>query len=407
MNEIAIGVLVFTATVMSLVGLILLVRSRLVPSGAVQLVVNGAEPLRAQVGTQLIDALLQAGIHIPSGCGGKGTCGQCRVTVLEGGGAIRPTEQVCITKRDARAGTRLACQVPVKQDMRVRVPEEIFGVRQWDSVVRSNENVSPMIKELVLELPSGEDVDYRAGCYMLITAPAYAVGFSDLDIASEYHAEWDRHDFWRYRAVSRREESRAYSIASYPDETDILKFDVRIAVPPPGSTPDVPPGIVSSYIFSLKEGDTVRIAGPYGHFTATDTDKEMVFIGGGAGMGPMRAHILDQLKRLKSGRKISFWYGARSKQDLFYVNVFDALQSEHDTFNWTAALSDPQPGDAWNGRTGFIHEVLLDDYLAHHPAPEDCEYYVCGPPMMLRAVLKMLDDLGVEEDSIFYDDFGG
>jgi Na+-transporting NADH:ubiquinone oxidoreductase subunit F len=392
---------------MALVGVVLMVRSRLVATGAVELIVNEDTPKTVAVGTQLLDALVELGFHLPSGCGGKGTCGQCRVVVLEGGGAIMPIEQARITKREAKHGTRLACQVPVRRDMSVRVPDEIFGVQEWQCAVRSNNNVATMIKELVLELPAGEEIKFRAGSYVQIAAPAYSARFDDFDVGVDYKDEWDRLDLWRHTSTSGQEETRAYSMASCPDETRTIMLNVRIAIPPPGAPGDVPPGIVSSFLFSLKPGDTVNVSGPFGHFFAADTQNEMIFVGGGAGMAPMRSHIFYQLERKRTSRKISFWYGARSKRELFYVKDFDQLEKEHDNFKWVVALSDDRAGDRWMGRTGFIHDVLYEEYLKDHPAPETCEYYVCGPPMMLRAVLKMLDSLGVDAESIFYDDFGG
>lgn len=405
MLEIALGIVLFVAIVMLLVGLVLVVRSRLVATGRVRLTVNDGTATDARVGTKLLEALGDAGIHLPAACGGMGTCGQCRLWVLEGGGAMLPTERTKITRREEKEGARLACQVTVKQDMAVRVPDEIFGVRQWQCVVRSNDNVATMIKELVLDLPPGESMDYRAGAYVQIDCPPCSADFRDFDIASEYRGEWDRLDLWRYTSVCRLGTTRAYSLASYPDEKGVIMLNVRIALPPPGSPDSVPPGAVSSFLFSLKPGDTVTVSGPYGHFFATGSDREMVFVGGGAGMAPMRSHILDQLKRLKSGRKITFWYGARSDREMFYVDELNRLAEEHENFSWTAALSDPRPEDHWTGKTGFIHEVLREDYLNDHPAPEDCEYYICGPPMMLRAVLRMLDNLGVDPDTILYDEF--
>ena len=407
MNEIGLGVLLFTAIVMTLVGIILVVRSRLVATGDITLLVNDRDSSMVRVGTRLIDALSDTGIYLPAGCGGKGTCGQCRVTVLEGGGSILPIELSQVSKREAKAGTRLACQVVMKQDMAVRVPDEVFGVEHMRCTVRSNRNVAPLIKELVLELPAGRELVFRAGSYVQLAAPPSTVRFADIDIAPEYHGDWDRLGLRRLASTSDREETRAYSMANHPGEKDVIMLDVRIAIPPPGSAADVPPGIVSSYLFSLRPGDTVEVSGPYGHFLAADTQNEMVFVGGGVGMAPMRSHILDQLERLRTQRKITFWYGARSRRELFYVNDFDALAKDHANFDWFIALSDAVPGDKWTGRTGFIHDVLYEDYLKDHPAPETCEYYVCGPPMMLRAVLGMLDDLGVDPENIFYDDFGG
>ena len=407
MYEIALGVVLFTTIIMTLVGVVLMVRSRLVAGEKVELVVNEAEPKTVTTGIQLLDALTGVGIHLPSGCGGKGTCGQCRVVVLEGGGVIKPIERASVTKREARQGVRLACQVAVRDNLSVRVPDEVLGVEQWRCKVRSNANVTTMIKELVLELPQGKQISFRAGSYIQITAPPYTARFADFDIATAYRDEWDRLDLWRHISTSNKEETRAYSLANYPDEKRTVILNVRVAIPPPGITGVVPPGVVSSYLFSLKPGDEVTVSGPFGHFFATETRNEMIFIGGGAGMAPMRSHILDQLKCRRSGRKISFWYGARNKRALFYVKDFDALESEHANFRWVVALSDERPDDQWTGRTGFIHDVLYEEYLKDHPAPETCEYYICGPPMMMRAVRKMLYNLGVDADSMHYDDFGG
>jgi Na+-transporting NADH:ubiquinone oxidoreductase subunit F len=407
MYEIGLGMLAFTSVVMTLVAVVLLIRSRLVVLGDVHLVVNDRQAITTTVGTRLLDVLAQEGLYLPSGCGGKGTCGQCRVVVLAGGGAILPIELAQVTKRQAIAGERLACQVPVRQNMTVRVPDEIFGVEKWRCTVVSNDNVSTVIKELVLELPAGEDVVFRAGSYVQITAPPYSTDFTEFDIAEDYRDEWNRLDLWRYTSSSNREEARAYSMANYPDEKHIIMLDVRLAIPPPGSSDDVPPGIVSSYLFSLKPGDTVAVSGPFGHFFATDRENEMIFIGGGAGMAPMRSHIMDQLLRLNSPRKITFGYGARNRRELFYLEEFEALEQRYEKFELFIALSDAIIDEDWTGETGFIHNVLYETYLKDHPAPEECEYYICGPPIMLRAVLKMLDDLGVDTENIFYDDFGG
>ncbi len=405
MFEIGLGVALFTALVLVLVLAILGARSRLVAKGIVEITVNETRSVTAPVGGKLLDALAEAGIHMPSSCG-IGQCGRCRVKVLKGGGEILPTEMVHITKREARQGARLACQVTLKQDMIVQVPDEVFGVKQWQCTVRSNRSIATLIKELVLDLPPGETVDFRAGSYVQIACPPYRARFEDFDVGSEYRAEWDRLGLWRYQAGTAQPTTRAYSMASYPEENSFVMLDVRIAIPPPGAPDTVPPGVVSSYLFDLKPGDKVTVLGPYGHFFATQTDREMVFVGGGVGMAPMRSHILDQLKRLDSGRKISFWYGARNRRELLYKEDFDRLQAAHDNFAWFVALSDPEPGDNWRGPTGFIHEVLYRNYLKDHPAPEDCEYYLCGPPVMLRAVMNMLDSLGVDPDNIFFDDFG-
>jgi Na+-transporting NADH:ubiquinone oxidoreductase subunit F len=296
--------------------------------------------------------------------------------------------------------------VTVREDMEVEVPRQVFGIRKWRCQVRSNRNVATFIKELVLELPAGEAVDFRAGGYIQIECPPHRVRYADFDIEERFRSDWDRFDLWHYVSDVDKPVSRAYSMANYPEERGIIMLNVRIATPPP-SDPDVPPGVMSSYIFGLKPGDVVTISGPYGEFFAKDSDAEMIFVGGGAGMAPMRAHIFDQLKRLKSARKISYWYGARASKELFYGEAFTDLAAMHPNFRWQVALSDPQPEDQWTGYTGFIHEVLYEQYLKDHPAPEDCEYYLCGPPMMTAAVIKMLDNLGVPRENILMDDFGG
>jgi len=407
MVEIGLGVALFTGIILCLVVVILAVRAGLVTTGEVDIAVNDSRTVRGRVGDKLLGALSEAGIHLPSACGGVGTCGQCRLAVLAGGGAILPTESAQITRREAASGTRLACQVTIKQDMAVRVPEDVFGVKKWQCKVRSNANVATLIKQLVLQMPQGETIDFRAGSYVQITCPPYRGRFSDFDIEPGFREDWDRFDLWRYEAGTAKAETRAYSMANYAEESDIIMLVVRIAIPPPGVPESVPPGIVSSYIFNLKPGDEVTVSGPYGNFFANDSEAEMVFVGGGTGMAPMRAHIFDQLKRFKSKRKITFWYGARSRRELFFVEEFDRLQAEFDNFQWFVALSEPRPEDEWEGRTGFIHDVLHEDYLETHPAPEDCEYYLCGPPMMIRALRNMLDNLGVDPDNILFDDFGG
>jgi Na+-transporting NADH:ubiquinone oxidoreductase subunit F len=404
--QIGLSVGVFTGVVLSLVMVILLAKSRLVATGKVDIEINGEKTIQAPVGSKLLGALADAKLYVPSACGGGGTCAQCRVKILEGGGAILPTEEQHINKREVREGERLSCQVTVKQDMKIRVPEEVFGVKQWKCRVRSNHNVATFIKELILELPEGENVDFRAGGYIQITCPPHQVEFKDFDVEERLREDWDKHDLWRYKSVVREPVTRAYSMANYPEEHGIIMLNVRIGVPPPNS-PDLPPGVISSYIFGLKPGDEVTIAGPFGEFFAKETDAEMVFVGGGAGMAPMRSHIFDQLRRIKTDRKITFWYGARSKREMFYVEDFDELAAENDNFTWHVALSDPKPEDDWSGDTGFIHEVLYERYLKDHPAPEDCEYYLCGPPVMNAAVINMLEDLGVEPENIMLDDFGG
>ena len=405
--EVGLGVGLFTGIILLLVMVILFARSKLVASGAVKVLVNGERELPMRPGVKLMNGLADAELFIASACGGGGTCGQCKVRVLDGGGSVLPTETSLLSKREVANHYRLSCQVAVKQDMRVEVPDEVFGVRKYRCTVTSNRNVASFIKELVLQLPEGEELDFRAGGYIQIECPPHDLEFSDFEIDERFRDEWDRYKLWRYESHVKHSTMRAYSMANFPLEKGIIKLNVRIATPPPGSDDKVPPGIMSSYIFSLKPGDEVTVSGPFGEFFARETENEMVFIGGGAGMAPMRAHIFDQLKRRHSKRKMSFWYGARSLKETFYVDEFDQLATENDNFEWHIALSEPLPEDNWTGYTGFIHQVLHDQYLAKHKAPEECEYYLCGPPMMNSAVLKMLDDLGVTRDHILLDDFGG
>ncbi|HEI9813184.1 NADH:ubiquinone reductase (Na(+)-transporting) subunit F [Serratia surfactantfaciens] len=406
--EIILGVVMFTAIVMVLVLLILFAKSKLVNTGDIAVEINGDldKSFHAPAGDKLLNVLSSQGIFVSSACGGGGSCGQCRVVIKEGGGDILPTELSHINKREAKEGCRLACQVNVKQNLKIELPEEIFGVKKWECEVISNDNKATFIKELKLKIPDGEDVPFRAGGFIQIEAPAHDISYADFDVPQEYRGDWDKFNLFRYRSTVNDTTVRAYSMANYPEEKGIIMLNVRIATPPPNN-PDVPPGIMSSYIWSLKPGDKVTISGPFGEFFAKDTDAEMIFIGGGAGMAPMRSHIFDQLKRLNSKRKITFWYGARSLREMFYEDDFNQLQAENENFTWHVALSDPQPEDNWTGYTGFIHNVLLENYLKNHPAPEDCEFYMCGPPMMNAAVIKMLKDLGVEDENIMLDDFGG
>ena len=406
MLEIVLGVFFFTFIVIALVFVILGAKSRLVASGDIEILINDEKTVRVPVGSKLLTALADVSLFVPSACGGGGTCAQCRVKVFEGGGEILPTETSLITKREAAEGDRLACQVAVKQNMKIQVPAEVFGVKKWECTVRSNHNVATFIKELVLDLPEGDNVDFRAGGYIQIESPHHVARYSDFDIEEEFRDDWDKYNLWRYVSNAKEDCMRAYSLASYPEEKGIIMLNVRIATPPPNA-PDAAPGIMSSYIFDLKPGDKCTISGPFGEFFAKETDNEMVFIGGGAGMAPMRSHIFDQLRRLKTKRKITFWYGARSKREMFYVDDFDTLQAENENFTWHCALSEPQPEDNWTGYTGFIHDVIYEHYLKDHPAPEDCEYYMCGPPMMNAAVINMLENLGVEGENIMLDDFGG
>lgn len=401
------GAGMFTFIVLLLVILILIAKSKLVPSGEVKLLINDNPDHEYQIplGGKLLFSLADQEIYLPSACGGGGTCAQCKVIVKEGGGSVLPTEASVLSRGEIKEGYRLSCQVAVKNDMKLVVPPEIFDIRKWICKVRSNHNVATFIKELVLELPEGENVDFRAGGYIQIEAPPHQLHFIDFDVEPEYREDWDKYNMWRYESKVNEDVMRAYSMANYPEEKGVIKLNVRIATPP-AAKPNVPPGMMSSYIFNLKPGDEVVISGPYGEFFARETDNEMIFIGGGAGMAPMRSHIFDQLKRLHSKRKISFWYGARSLREVFYQEDFEALQKEFDNFSWHLALSEPLKEDNWKGATGFIHQVLLDEYLSKHPEPEACEYYLCGPPLMIDAVLNMLDNLGVEEENILFDDFG-
>ncbi len=406
METFSLGVVLFTLIVLALVALIMAARSRLVSTGNVNITINGEKTISVPAGGKLLQTLAAEKLFVPSACGGGGTCAQCRVRVHAGGGSILPTEESHITKREASCGDRLSCQVAVKQDMDIEVPEEVFGVKKWECTVRSNENVATFIKALTLDLPEGEDVNFRAGGYIQIEAPTHQLSYTDFDVEEEYREDWDKFNLWQYKSTVAEPIERAYSMANYPEERGMIMLNVRVASPPPGSE-GIPPGQMSSYIFNLKPGDKVTISGPFGEFFARETEKEMVFIGGGAGMAPMRSHIFDQLKRLKSKRKISFWYGARSRREMFFVEDFDMLAAENDNFEWHVALSDPQPGDDWDGYTGFIHNVLFEEYLKNHPAPEDCEFYMCGPPIMNQSVINMLLDLGVDREDIMLDDFGG
>jgi Na+-transporting NADH:ubiquinone oxidoreductase subunit F len=407
MSTIYVGVGMFTAIVMALIAIILGARAKLVSAGDVHIDINNDPSLAidSHAGGKLLFDLANHGVFLSSACGGKGSCGQCRVKIFEGGGSALPVELSHLNKRDVRDGWRLGCQVAVKQNLKIEVPQEFLGVKRWECTVVSNHNVATFIKELVVALPEGEVVNFRAGGFVQLECPPHDIKFSDFAIEPEYRADWEKFGFFNMRSTSNETVIRAYSMANYPDERGILKFNIRIATPPPRSE-GIPPGVMTSWTFSLKPGDKVMVYGPFGEFFAKDTKNEMVFIGGGAGMAPMRSHLFDQLRRIKTDRKITFWYGARSMRESFYNDEYDQLQAENPNFKWYLALSEPQPEDNWTGYTGFIHNVVYENYLKNHPAPEDCEYYLCGPPMMNSAVLQMLADLGVERDNIRFDDFG-
>ena len=402
-----LGVSMFTAVVLLLVAVILTARKWLVTSGAIDIEINGdpEAKLSANAGGKLLQTLAENNIFLSSACGGGGTCGQCKCIVEEGGGAMLPAEESHFTMKEAKQGWRLSCQTPVKQNMKIKVDEEVFGVKRWECEVLSNDNVATFIKELVLKLPEGEDVDFRAGGYIQMEAPPHKLSYGNFKIGKEFHTDWDHFKIWENESVVEEQVIRAYSMANYPEEKGVLKFNIRVATPPPRTS--FPPGQMSSYVFNLQPGDKITVFGPFGEFFPRDTQAEMVYIGGGAGMAPLRSHIFDLLKRNASDRKISYWYGGRSLRELFYIDEFRELEAKFPNFQFNIALSDPQPEDNWDGYTGFIHNVVYEHYLKNHKAPEDIEYYMCGPPLMAAAVQKMLEDLGVERDNIMFDDFGG
>ncbi|MCL2021455.1 MAG: NADH:ubiquinone reductase (Na(+)-transporting) subunit F [Betaproteobacteria bacterium] len=404
-QEIFLAIGMFTAVVLTLALIIIAARALLVNSGDVNIAINGERNIAVPAGGKLMQTLAAYNLFLPSACGGGGTCAQCKCQVFAGGGDMLPTEAVHFTRREAAEGWRLSCQVPVKQAMTIHVPEEVFGVKKWECTVESNLNVATFIRELTLRLPEGEDVHFRAGGYVQLECPPHTLSYKDFAIEPEYRDEWDKYDMWRYVSKVDEPVARAYSMANYPEEKGVIKFNIRVASPPPGRD-DIAPGKMSSYLFKLKPGDKIMAYGPFGEFFARETEAEMVFIGGGAGMAPMRSHIFDQLKRLKTKRRITFWYGARSLREAFYVDEFNQLQADNPNFTWNLALSDPLPEDKWTGATGFIHNVLFENYLKDHPAPEDCEFYMCGPPLMNAAVIQMLLNLGVERENIMLDDFG-
>lgn len=403
MKILLLGIGAFTVIILLLVGIIINARKMLVASGIIKININEEKDIETGAGGKLLNVLADNEIFVSSACGGGGSCGQCRVKVLEGGGDILPTEKSHINRKEEREGYRLSCQCAVKQDMKIELEPEVFSAKRFECEVVSNDNVATFIKEFELKVP--EKVDFRAGGYIQVVVPPYHVDFKDMAIGNEYIPDWEQYGVFRYSAGTSEEIQRAYSMANYPEEEGIVKLNVRIATPPPNKK--VPAGLGSSYVWSRKPGDKVTIAGPFGEFFAQDTENEMVFIGGGAGMAPLRSIIFDQLKRLNTSRKISYWYGGRSLKELFYLDDFEQLEKEYDNFSWNIALSDPLPEDKWEGYTGFIHKVVYENYLKNHDAPEEIEYYLCGPPMMIEAVKVMLDNLGVEPDNIYLDDFGG
>ena len=408
---ILVSVGIFLVVTLLLVIVLLVAKSKLVPSGNVKLTINGEKEAEVPIGGTLLSTLQGENIYLSSACGGSGSCGQCRCRVVEGGGEILPTETGFFSRKEQKEHWRLACQTKVKEDMQVIVPESVFGVKEWECEVVSNRNVSTFIKEFVVKLPEGEVMNFQSGSYAQITIPPYDIKYADYDIDEKFRGDWDHFDMWSLTCKNDTETIRAYSMANYPAEGNIITLNVRIATPPMDRATHkwlpVSPGISSSYIFLLKPGDKVRMSGPYGDFHIQDTDAEMLYIGGGAGMAPLRAQILHLFRTLHTGRKVSYWYGARSKKEIFYEEDFREIEKQFPNFSFHIALSDPQPEDNWTGYVGFIHQVIYDNYLKDHDAPEDIEYYMCGPGPMANAVKKMLEDLGVERSQLFFDDFGG
>lgn len=407
MLEVFFGVAMFTGIIVALVCLIVLARMKLVTGGDVRILINHQKEIKVPAGGKLLNALASEGIFVSSACGGGGTCAQCKVKVTSGGGEILPTEKTHINKAQEREGCRLSCQVAVKQDMEIEVPEEALETKKWRCKVRSNRNVATFIKELVLELPAGEDVGFKAGGYIQIECPPHQLSYSTFDVEERFREDWDKFDLWKTESVVTEPVIRAYSMANYPGEKGIIMLNVRVATPPPRGPKGTPPGKMSSFIFNLKPGDEVTISGPYGEFFIKETPAEKIYIGGGAGMAPLRSHIFELFKNMQTQCKVSYWYGGRSCRELFYIDEFEELEKKFPNFKLNIALSEPQPEDNWTGMKGFIHQVLLNEYLSKHPAPEDCEYYICGPPMMLKAVREMLSNLGVEPENVAFDDFGG
>lgn len=411
LTTIITAAIIFLVIIWLLVAILLYARKKMVPEGKVKITINGEKEVEHERGCSLLQALSDEKVFVPSACGGGGSCGTCRGKVLSGGGEILPTELAHISRKQAAEHYRLFCQVKVREDMEIEIPKEFFGIKKWKCTVQSNNNVATFIKQLVLKLPEGEKMNFKSGGYIQIDIPACTVDYKNIDVDEQYRADWQRMGLFDLKMKNSADTVRAYSMANYPAEDDIVMLNVRIAIPPfnrkKGCMEKVNPGVASSFIYNLKPGDEVMVSGPYGEFFVEDTDREMMFIGGGAGMAPMRSHIFDQFKTKHTTRKISFWYGGRSLKELFYMDEFQKIADENDNFEFHIALSDALPEDHWTGPTGFIHNVIFENYLKNHPNPEDIEYYICGPPMMLQAVLKMLDSLGVTPEMIHYDDFGG
>jgi Na+-transporting NADH:ubiquinone oxidoreductase subunit F len=412
LQVIIISLIVFLGVILSLVWLLLYAKQKLTPEGKVAITINDDKKIEVSQGGTLLSTLSENGIFIPSGCGGKGACGTCKVQVLEGGGEILPNEVGFFTRKQILDHWRLGCQVKVRSDLKIKVPEEIFGIKKWECEVVSNRNVATFIKEFIVKLPEGERLNFKSGGYIQIEIPAgVEIDFKrDIFVEEEYRDEWDKYHLWDLKVKINEPVVRAYSMANHPAENDIVMLNVRIATPPwdkkNNRFMNVPPGLGSSYIFSRKPGDKVIISGPYGEFHIKETTREMMFIGGGAGMAPMRSHIFDQFLTKRTTRKATFWYGGRSKRELFYIEDFQRIEKEFPNFKFYVALSEPKPEDNWTGYVGFIHQVIYDNYLKHHPEPEEIEYYLCGPPAMIAAVQKMLAELGVPEENIAFDDFG-
>lgn len=397
---------VFVGIIFLLILLLALVEAKVANKGDCKVTINKeAEPLVVPGGGTLLMALTNNKIFLPSACGGGGTCAMCKCRIVEGGGDILPTETGLITRAEQKEHYRLACQVKIRQDMKIQIPDEIFKIQKYDCVVRSNDNVATFIKELVLEMPEGQILDFQAGGYIQIDIPSYELSYKEFDIEEQYRADWEKYRLFDLRSENEEPIFRAYSMASYPAENNVIKLNVRIATPPPNKM-HVPPGLASSYIFNLKPGDKVTISGPYGEFFIKDTKREMVYVGGGAGMAPMRSHLFHLFKTLKTkDRKVSFWYGGRSMREMFYDDEFKEIKKQFPNFSYNVALSEALPEDKWNGPTGFIHSVLYENYLKQHEEPEEIEYYLCGPPMMIDCVTAMLDSLGVPPEMIAYDVF--